>query len=94
MGMGIAIVMLQHSLEKGRYAKHIRYETVRKIRTAAFNVYHSSITGQGSSVMQRIQRNLRSQNVPHIWTSLNALIEVFIKVWVILCPQIGQFLMR
>lgn len=29
--MGIAIVMLQNSLEEGRYAKHIRYETVQNL---------------------------------------------------------------
>jgi hypothetical protein len=46
MGMGVAIVLLQCSLNSGKYAKNVHYETVRKFRAAASNIYHSSVEGQ------------------------------------------------
>ena len=34
MGMGIAVCMLQHSLDKGRYQNNLQFETVRKLRSS------------------------------------------------------------
>ena len=38
MGMGIAVYMLQRSLDKGRYRENLQFETVRNLRSAYSNI--------------------------------------------------------
>jgi hypothetical protein len=66
MGMGVAIVMLQCSLNPGKYIKgNVQYETVRKFRSAASNIYHSSLEGQqGGTVMAKDTRKVRVTKCP------------------------------
>jgi hypothetical protein len=72
MGMGVATVIVQCSLDKGRYAKHVQYETVRKICAVASYIYHSSIDGQGAMVMAKDTRKLQvTKLVPPTQISLN-----------------------
>jgi hypothetical protein len=59
MGMGVAVVMVQRSLGRGKYARTLQFETVRKFRAAASNIYHSSIDGQGAMVMAKDTRKLQ-----------------------------------
>ena len=42
MGMGAAISMLEHSLEKGRVANYVQFDTCRKIRSDISNVYSAT----------------------------------------------------
>ena len=53
MGMGIAVCMLQRSLEKGRYRDTLQFETVRKLRSAYSNIWHASRQTLTTSVMAR-----------------------------------------
>ena len=39
-GMGIAVCMLQRSLDKGRYQHTLQFETVRKLRSAYSNIWN------------------------------------------------------
>jgi hypothetical protein len=64
MGVGVAVVMIQRSLHQGRYQKNVQYETVRKFRSAASNVYHSSIDGQEAMVMAKETRKLQVTKCP------------------------------
>ncbi len=64
MGMGVAVVMLQRSLDRGRYAKNVQYETIRKFRSAASNIYNSSLEGQGAMVMTKDTRKLQVTKCP------------------------------
>lgn len=57
-GMGAAIVMLQQSLQPGKYDKTIQFGTVRKFRSAFSNVYHASSEGQQAMVMAKDTRKL------------------------------------
>ncbi len=48
-GMGVAIAMLEKSIEKGRNSdKYMQFDTVRKLRSAAANVY--SATSQAANL--------------------------------------------
>ena len=38
MGMGIAVCMLQRSLDKGRYREILQFKTVRKLRSTYSNI--------------------------------------------------------
>jgi hypothetical protein len=58
MGMGVAVLMLQCSLHKGKYNHTLQYETVCKFRAAASNIYHSLVDGQGATVMAKDTRKL------------------------------------
>jgi hypothetical protein len=63
-GMGIAIVMLESSLRPGRYDSHVQYRTIRKLRSAYFNVYHASLHGQNATVMAKETRKLSVTTCP------------------------------
>jgi len=62
--MAAAIVMVQHSLTKGRCSDTVQFETVQKFRAAVSNVYHSSIEGQGAMVMAKDTRKLQVTKCP------------------------------
>ena len=47
LGYGVAILMLEYSLQSGRYANYMQFETIRKLRSCFSNVYHASATGGG-----------------------------------------------
>jgi hypothetical protein len=64
MGMGIAVVMVQHSLNKGCYADTLQFETVLKFHSAASNIFHSSVGGQGDMVMAKDTRKLQVTSCP------------------------------
>ena len=52
-GMGIAVCMLERSLDKGRYRNTLQFETVRKLRSAFSNIWHASRQTLTTSVMAR-----------------------------------------
>ena len=52
-GMGIAVCMLERSLDKGRYRTTLQFETVRKLRSAFSNIWHASRQTLTTSVMAR-----------------------------------------
>ena len=45
MGMSAAISILEHSLEKGRLADYIQFDSVRKMRSALSNIYSATSIG-------------------------------------------------
>ena len=53
IGMGIAVCMLQRSLEKGRYRDTLQFETVRKLRSTYSNIWHTSRQTLTTSVIAR-----------------------------------------
>jgi hypothetical protein len=63
-GMAAAIVMVQRSLAKGRYGATVKFKTVRKFRAVVSNIYHSSIEGQGATVMAKDTRKLQVTKCP------------------------------
>jgi hypothetical protein len=63
-GMGATIVMLQQSLQPGKYDKNVQFETVRKFRSAFSNVYHTSAKGQDAMVMAKETRKLNVTKCP------------------------------
>jgi hypothetical protein len=63
-GMGAAIVIVQRSLSKGRYGPNVQYETIRKFRSAASNIYHSSVVEQDSVVMAQDTKKLKVTACP------------------------------
>ncbi len=63
-GMGAALVMLQMSLQPGKYDKHVQFSTVRKFRSAYSNVYHASVDGMGASVLAKDTRKLLVTKCP------------------------------
>jgi hypothetical protein len=64
MGMGVAVVIVQRSLARGKYGPNAQYETIRKFRAAASNIFHSSIQGQGAMVMAKDTRKLQVTTCP------------------------------
>jgi hypothetical protein len=64
MGMGIAIVLLQRSLDKGKHNKTIQLETLRKFRAAASNIFHASVEGQGAMTMAKDTKKLMVTTCP------------------------------
>lgn len=64
MGMGIAIVLLQRSLDKGKHDKTIQFETLRKFRAAASNIFHASVEGQGAMTMAKDTMKLMVTTCP------------------------------
>jgi len=64
MGMAAAIIIVQRSLAKGRYSANVQYETIRKFRAAASNIYHSSVVGQDSVVMAQDTHKLKVTDCP------------------------------
>ena len=53
MVMRIAVCMLQRSLDKDKYWENMQFETVRKLRFAYSNIWHSSRQTLTTSVMAR-----------------------------------------
>ena len=45
MGMGFAMMMLKKSLEKGRLAEYVQYDTYCNMRSAASNLYIATAKG-------------------------------------------------
>ncbi len=65
MGMGVAIVMLQCSLNSGKYTKYAQCEMGRKFRAAASNIYNSSVEGQqGRMIVVKDTRKLLVTKCP------------------------------
>lgn len=63
-GMAAAIVILQVSLNPGKYDKHVQFGTIRKFRSAFSNAYHSSAEGQNAMVMAKDTRKLMVTKCP------------------------------
>ena len=63
-GMGLAIIMLQKSLDKGRYKATVQFETVRKLRAAFSNVWGSSEHCMTQGVMAREMMKTFMTNCP------------------------------
>jgi len=63
-GMAAAIVMVQRSLAKGCYGATVKFKMVRKFRAVVSNIYHSSIEGQGATVMAKDTRKLQVTKCP------------------------------
>jgi hypothetical protein len=55
LGVTVAVAMLAKSLNPGRYAEYMQFETLRKLRSAYSNVYHAS--AQGSTLMMTLGRD-------------------------------------
>ncbi len=64
MGMGVAVVMLKRSLDKGKHDRSIQFETVRQFRSAASNIYHASVEGQGAIIMAKETQKLTIAECP------------------------------
>jgi hypothetical protein len=58
MGMGAAIVTLQLSLNTGKYAKNVQFDTIQKFLSAYSNIYHALIRSQESMVMAKDTKKL------------------------------------
>jgi len=43
LGMGPAVVLIQRSLDKGKYTETVQFSTTRKMWSAFSNVYHASV---------------------------------------------------
>jgi len=63
-GMEVAIVILQVSLNFGKYDKNVQFGTVRKFRSTFSNVYHASVQGQGTIVLAKDTRKLMVTKCP------------------------------
>jgi hypothetical protein len=50
-GMGVAILLLKHSLDPGVMGSTVQYNTVRKMKSAFVNVYSASVENQGSAIV-------------------------------------------
>ncbi len=57
-GMSAAIVILQVSLNPGKYDKNVQFGTIRKFRSAFSNVYHASAEAQDAMVMAKDTKKL------------------------------------
>jgi hypothetical protein len=74
-GMGAAIVILQVSLNPGKYDTSVQFGTIRKFRSAFSNAYHASVEGQDAVVMAKDTRKLAVTKCPTYGTSF----EKFMK---------------
>jgi hypothetical protein len=63
-GMSAAIVILQVSLNPGKYDKHVQFGTIRKFRSAFSNAYHASAEGQEAMVMAKDTRKMTVTKCP------------------------------
>jgi hypothetical protein len=63
-GMGAAIVILQLSLNPGKYDRHVQFGTIRKFRSAFSNAYHASKEGLDAMVMAKDTRKLTVTKCP------------------------------
>jgi hypothetical protein len=64
-----AIVILQISLNPGKYDNHVQFGTIRKFCSAYSNVYHASIQGLNSVVMAKDTKKMMVTDCPtySIW---------------------------
>ena len=63
-GMGLAVVMLHKSLDKGKYRNTVQFETVRKVRSAYSNVWGASKHTMTQGVMARDVMKIFVTNCP------------------------------
>jgi hypothetical protein len=63
-GMCAAIVILQVSLNPGKYNWHVQFGTVRKFRSAFSNVYHASKEGLDAMVMAKDTQKMTVTKCP------------------------------
>jgi hypothetical protein len=63
-GMGAAILILQVSLNPGKYDKTVQFGTIHKFRSAFSNVYHASVQGLDAMVMAKDTRKLTVTKCP------------------------------
>ncbi len=70
-GMTPATATLSRSLDKGRNAKHVQYNTARRIRSAYSNLWNASLYTLNTGVMQDGQSKLMTTKCPvyHYWYS-------------------------
>jgi hypothetical protein len=66
-GMGPAIVILQSSLQPGKYADTVQFGMARRFRSAYSNVSQASVLGTKAMVMAKDTQKIRSNNLPHLW---------------------------
>jgi hypothetical protein len=57
-GVGAADVMQQRSLEQGKFAQRLQYETIHKFQATVSNIYHVSVEGHGATVMAKETKKL------------------------------------
>jgi hypothetical protein len=57
-GMAPAIVILQLSLNPGKYDRNVQFGTIRKFRSAFSNVFQALVQGQQAAVMAKETRKL------------------------------------
>jgi hypothetical protein len=50
--------MQLRSLEHGSYAHHLQFETIHTFRSAVSNIYHASVEGQGTVVIDKDTKKL------------------------------------
>jgi len=62
--MAAAIVILQVSLNPGRYDKNVQFGTIRKFRGAFSNAYHASVQGQAAMAMAKDTRKMTVTKCP------------------------------
>jgi hypothetical protein len=63
-GIGLAIIMLHKSLDKGKYRDTVQFETVRKLRAAYSNVWGASEHTMTQGVMARDVMKIFVTNCP------------------------------
>ena len=62
--MGLVVCMLVKALERGRYQDTLQFETVRKLRSAFSNIWHTSRETLTTSVMARDLRKTYITSCP------------------------------
>jgi hypothetical protein len=63
-GMRVAAGILNRSLDKGKFAEHVQFETFRKARLAVTNVSQAGVSGLTSSVGAYERNKMWISNVP------------------------------
>jgi hypothetical protein len=85
-GMGIAIMMLEKSLTKGRNADYIQFDTTRQLRSATSNVYAATSQAAGLRYAMKSARG----EVTHLYEGAmqTMLMERFVKGMKIRMPEV------
>ena len=85
-GMGIAIMMLEKSLSKGRNADYIQFDTTRQLRSATSNVYAATSQAAGLRYAMKSARG----EVTHLYEGAmqTMLMERFVKGMKIRMPEV------
>lgn len=63
-GMGLAVALLQRSLDPGRNDDYVQYDTTRKLRSAFSNLWQASVHTNQASVMAEGRNMLRVTTCP------------------------------